>query len=188
MLVARGEDLSTLERRNPQALLRFFFFVFSSFAVPPLLQQPKAHKRHHFLHAPPSTRARAVVYVHSKHHALTQTNTRPGRPYKHATRTKKKKKKKVEGDDLAQHGPCKPPDKQGLDEDIQAEAEGIAQPPRGPTFCKDPNGKRDGNAPIAQVQEMLRKALDDAAMVGDDPLRTHHVAAAAQLVIRNSCR
>jgi hypothetical protein len=32
----------------------------------------------------------------------------------------------VEGDDLAQYGPCKPVDKQGLDEDIQAEADGKA--------------------------------------------------------------
>lgn len=70
---------------------------------------------------------------------------------------------KVEGDDLAQYGPCKPPDKQGLDEDISAEAEGISAAPRGANYCKDPNGKRDGNAPIAQVQEMLRKALNDAA-------------------------
>lgn len=69
----------------------------------------------------------------------------------------------VEGDDLAQYGPARPVDKQGLDEDIQAEADGIELPPRGPTYCKDPNGKRDGNAPIPQVQEMLRKALDDAA-------------------------
>ena len=37
----------------------------------------------------------------------------------------------VEGDDLAAYGPCKPPDKQGLDEDIQAEADGLAQAPRG---------------------------------------------------------
>jgi len=72
---------------------------------------------------------------------------------------------KVEGDELAQHGPCRPPDKQGLDEDIQAEADGVLIPERGPTYCKDPNGKRDGNAPIAQVQIMLRKALDDAATV-----------------------
>jgi len=70
----------------------------------------------------------------------------------------------MEGDDLAQYGPCKPPDKQGLDEDIQAEADGISQPPRGATYCKDPNGKRNGNAPIAQVQAMMRKALADAAM------------------------
>jgi len=35
---------------------------------------------------------------------------------------------------------------------------------RGATFCKDPNGKRDGDAPIAAVATMLRKALDDAAM------------------------
>ena len=35
---------------------------------------------------------------------------------------------KSEGDDLASHGPCKPPDKQGLDEDIQAEADGISLP------------------------------------------------------------
>jgi hypothetical protein len=32
-----------------------------------------------------------------------------------------------------------------------AEADGIAAPPKGATFCKDPNGKRDGNAPIAQA-------------------------------------
>jgi len=70
---------------------------------------------------------------------------------------------KVEGDDLALYGPAKPPDKQGLDEDIQAEADGIEPPPRGPTFNKDPNGKRDGNAPVAQVAEMLKKTLDDAA-------------------------
>ena len=37
---------------------------------------------------------------------------------------------KSEGDDLATHGPCKPPDKQGLDEDIQAEADGVELPPR----------------------------------------------------------
>jgi hypothetical protein len=70
---------------------------------------------------------------------------------------------KVEGDELASHGPCRPPDKQGLDEDIQAEADGVATQERGSTYVKDPNGKRDGNAPISQVQTMLRKALDDAA-------------------------
>jgi hypothetical protein len=41
----------------------------------------------------------------------------------------------------------------------------VLAPERGPTFCKDPNGKRDGNAPVAQVATMLRKALDDAAHV-----------------------
>jgi len=70
---------------------------------------------------------------------------------------------KVEGDDLALYGPCKPPDKQGLDEDIQAEADGVELPPRGPTYNKDPNGKRDGNAPIKEVAEVLKKTLDDAA-------------------------
>jgi len=70
---------------------------------------------------------------------------------------------KVEGDDLALYGPSKPPDKQGLDEEIQAEADGISLAPRGPTFCKDPNGKRDGNAPVAQVAEVLKKTLNDAA-------------------------
>lgn len=70
---------------------------------------------------------------------------------------------KVEGDDLALYGPAKPPDKQGLDEDIQAEADGIEMPPRGPTYCKDPNGKRDGNAPVSQVAEVLKKTLNDAA-------------------------
>jgi len=69
----------------------------------------------------------------------------------------------VEGDDLATYGPARPTDKQGLDEDIQAQADGIELPPRGPTYCKDPTGKRDGNAPVPQVQTMLRKALDDAA-------------------------
>ena len=39
----------------------------------------------------------------------------------------------MEGDDLAQYGPARPVDKQGLDEDIQAEADGIELPPRGPT-------------------------------------------------------
>ena len=72
---------------------------------------------------------------------------------------------KVEGDELAQHGPARHPDKQGLDEDLQAEADGVLAPERGPTFCKEPNGKRDGNAPVAQVATMLRKALDDAAHV-----------------------
>ena len=72
---------------------------------------------------------------------------------------------KVEGDELAQHGPARHPDKQGLDEDLQADADGVLAPERGPTFCKDPNGKRDGNAPVAQVATMLRKALDDAAHV-----------------------
>ena len=38
---------------------------------------------------------------------------------------------KSEGDDLATHGPCKPPDKQGLDEDIQAEADGVEVDPMG---------------------------------------------------------
>ena len=70
---------------------------------------------------------------------------------------------KSEGDDLATHGPCKPPDKQGLDEDIQAEADGVELPPRGPTYCKDPIGKRTGDAPVPQAQATLRKALDDAA-------------------------
>ena len=70
---------------------------------------------------------------------------------------------KSEGDDLATHGPCKPPDKQGLDEDIQAEADGVELPPRGPTYCKDPIGKRTGEAPVPQAQATLRKALDDAA-------------------------
>jgi len=70
---------------------------------------------------------------------------------------------KSEGDDLASHGPCKPLDKQGLDEDIQAEADGIELPPRGPTYCKDPIGKRTGDAPVTPAQATLRKALDDAA-------------------------
>ena len=32
---------------------------------------------------------------------------------------------KVEGDELAQHGPARHPDKQGLDEDLQADADGV---------------------------------------------------------------
>ena len=35
--------------------------------------------------------------------------------------------------------------------------------PRGPTYCKDPIGKRTGDAPVPQAQATLRKALDDAA-------------------------
>ena len=70
---------------------------------------------------------------------------------------------KMDGDDLAAHGPCKPPDKQGLDEDIQAEADGVTLPPRGPTYRKDPTGKRDGCAPVESAATTLRKALDDAA-------------------------
>ena len=68
----------------------------------------------------------------------------------------------VEGDDLAQYGPARPWTSRASTRTSEAEADGI-ELPGGPTYCKDPNGKRDGNAPIPQVQEMLRKALDDAA-------------------------
>ena len=45
----------------------------------------------------------------------------------------------------------------------QAEADGVTLPPRGPTYRKDPTGKRDGCAPVESAATTLRKALDDAA-------------------------
>lgn len=65
---------------------------------------------------------------------------------------------KMEGEDLAKHGPSKPLDKQGLDD---AEEEDGA-PPRPPTYCADPTGRRTGEAPDEKVKEMLMKTLEDA--------------------------
>ncbi|CAG9466449.1 unnamed protein product [Pedinophyceae sp. YPF-701] len=68
---------------------------------------------------------------------------------------------KIEGEELAKHGPCKPLDKQGLD-DYAEDLNGYKVEP-GPHYAKDPTGRRTGNPAAPQVVAVLRKTLDEAA-------------------------
>jgi hypothetical protein len=63
--------------------------------------------------------------------------------------------------ELASYGPAKPPSEQGLDnvKDVALVADGGAVPSRGPNYVADPHGNRTGEAPSAQLQDVLRKVL-----------------------------
>lgn len=54
---------------------------------------------------------------------------------------------KLEGSELAKHGPAKQPEKQGID---QFE-EGNAGREKGPFYCMDPTGRRTGEGAHADV-------------------------------------
>jgi cilia- and flagella-associated protein 298 len=62
--------------------------------------------------------------------------------------------------ELAKHGPCKPPDTQGLDE-IQEKEEGVVIE-KGPNYQADPAGKRTGNGPGAALQAVMERVCLDA--------------------------
>ena len=53
-------------------------------------------------------------------------------------------------EELAKHGPSKPPDKRGLD-DIEEEAGKIVV--KGPHYQQDPLGNRTGNPPSPELQK-----------------------------------
>jgi len=61
---------------------------------------------------------------------------------------------KMEGDELAKHGPSKHPEKQGLDDDDAAD-----RPER---YSADPTGRRTGEAAVQQAVDVLLKTLDAA--------------------------
>uniref|UniRef100_A0A7S3QXZ8 Uncharacterized protein n=1 Tax=Dunaliella tertiolecta TaxID=3047 RepID=A0A7S3QXZ8_DUNTE len=63
---------------------------------------------------------------------------------------------KMEGEELAKHGPAKLPEKQGLDEYSETHVE------KGPFYASDPTGRRTGNACDPQVSKVLLKTLDEA--------------------------
>ena len=69
-------------------------------------------------------------------------------------------------DELAKHGPMKPPDAQGIDtvEDMGTEAALVEckQGERSGNYAADPLGHRTGNAPAAKVGEVLAKTCADA--------------------------
>lgn len=74
----------------------------------------------------------------------------------------------AEIEDLASHGIMLPPEMIGLtDEQVQelklsdAWADKCA-PSGGFVFCKDPVGRRNGRQPMVPMQEMLKKATEDA--------------------------
>jgi len=66
---------------------------------------------------------------------------------------------KMEGEELAKHGPAKPIDKQGLDEYSETPVE------KGPHYTMDLTGRRTGNACSPDVAKVLLKSLDEAAAV-----------------------
>lgn len=69
-------------------------------------------------------------------------------------------------DELAKHGPMKPPDAQGIDtvEDMGTETALVEckQGERSGNYAADPLGHRTGNAPAAKVGEVLAKTCADA--------------------------
>ncbi|KAJ4456873.1 putative UPF0769 protein C21orf59 [Paratrimastix pyriformis] len=70
--------------------------------------------------------------------------------------------------DLAQHGPQRPPETQGLDECLpQEELEKIkaACVPGVAEYCPDPNGLRTGQAPIQAVRETLMKTVEEVTAI-----------------------
>jgi len=67
-------------------------------------------------------------------------------------------------EELAKYGPSKPESAQGLDEiqDAAQASEGGKTPDRGPNYTPDPSGTRTGEAPSAQLQQVLNKVAEDA--------------------------
>ena len=64
-------------------------------------------------------------------------------------------------EELARHGPSKPESERGLDEIAEREGRSVR---RGPHYCADPLGNRNGDAPSPQLAEvLLRTAADGVA-------------------------
>ncbi|KAK3263720.1 hypothetical protein CYMTET_27494 [Cymbomonas tetramitiformis] len=63
---------------------------------------------------------------------------------------------KLEGEELAEYGPMKQPDQQGIDEFSETPVE------KGPYYKQDPTGRRTGNAAAPEAVVTLRKTLADA--------------------------
>jgi len=64
---------------------------------------------------------------------------------------------KLEGDELAEYGPAREPNKVGVEDESDA---GLGN--KGPHFKADPTCRRTGNAPIPDVAKVLKKTLADA--------------------------
>ena len=71
---------------------------------------------------------------------------------------------------LAQHGPMKPPEQQGLDDDTplledydvkSGEVAPRTAPERGANYREDPTQRRTGNAPPEDIAAMLLKTVED---------------------------
>lgn len=78
---------------------------------------------------------------------------------------------------LAEHGPMKPPEQQGLDDDTPLledydEKSGTvadrAAPERGQNFKPDPTERRTGNAPPEDIAAVITRTIDDAKAVISD--------------------
>ncbi|KAG8463594.1 hypothetical protein KFE25_003867 [Diacronema lutheri] len=70
---------------------------------------------------------------------------------------------------LAQHGPMKRPEQQGLDdetpmlEDVTDSGDLMKrQPERGPHYCQDPTERRTGNAPPPDIAAIITRTVEDA--------------------------
>merc|ERR1711988_1773124 len=72
---------------------------------------------------------------------------------------------------LAAHGPMKPPEQQGLDDDTplledydvtSGETAPRAQPERNQFYNQDPTERRTGNAPMPELAKVIVKTCDDA--------------------------
>ncbi|KAJ1623727.1 hypothetical protein T492DRAFT_912376 [Pavlovales sp. CCMP2436] len=71
---------------------------------------------------------------------------------------------------LARHGPMKPPEQQGLDdetpmlEDVTDEGDIKKRvPEHGPHYCQDPTERRTGNAPPSDMGAIISRTVEDAA-------------------------
>ncbi|GBG79278.1 hypothetical protein CBR_g29428 [Chara braunii] len=81
----------------------------------------------------------------------------------------------LEGEELAKHGPAKPYEEQGLDEEVEDMPKGYSMEggdmnkqgtkERGPFYNADPLGKRTGEACDPTVAEVLRKTLMEATQL-----------------------
>jgi len=68
---------------------------------------------------------------------------------------------KSDCDDLCQHGPMKPPEKQGFIDDEDAMIDSEAMQKADPHW--DPTGKRTGCAPAEELADVVRRTVADAA-------------------------
>lgn len=69
---------------------------------------------------------------------------------------------RAEIEELAKHGPSKPMEEQGIDEEVSGLSLTEEKKERGPTYCADPLGKRTGEAPEKELAKVLLDAAGEA--------------------------
>eukprot|EP00793_Prasinoderma_coloniale_P002548 PRCOL_00002030-RA len=69
---------------------------------------------------------------------------------------------RAEVEELAKHGPSKPQEEHGLDEEVAGISLSDEKKERGPTYCPDPLGKRTGEAPEENMAQVLLNAAKEA--------------------------